>query len=114
MNITISVSGLDAINAQLANLLDEKLQQTDEAVQEAGINTEAGAKQLAPVDTGRFRSGYQYQNTGLYQCQVSNPVEYGPDLEWGTSKMAARPSLFPAAATAETQLQSDLKAIWKS
>jgi HK97 gp10 family phage protein len=114
VNITISVSGMDAFNSNLAQVIADKIRQTDEAVQEAGINTEAGAKQACPVDTGRLRSSIQYQNTGPAECQVGTPVEYAAFVELGTSRQSAQPYLFPAFASATTQLEDDLKAIWNS
>ena len=102
------------ISIQIDQWIAEKTRETDEAVQESGINIEAGAKQRAAVDTGRFRSGYQYQNTGLCQCSVNNPTKYGPDLEFGTTKMAARPSLFPAVAAEAPKLEQKIIDIWNS
>jgi len=99
--------------------LAQKTQQIDEAIQGAGINTEAGAKQRAPVDTGRFRAGYAYENTGFCQCQVGNPVEYGIDLEMGHhtrsgSWVPPQPSLFPAFIEAGQELQNELSDIFSS
>jgi|SRR5882724_2994030 len=117
MSDGIEITGMNVVFSALDDWLTEKTQQTDEAVQGAGIATEAGAKQRAPVDTGRFRSGYQYTNLGSCQCQVGNSVEYGPALEFGHatrsgSHVAARPSLFPAFADATSRLQDELNTIY--
>lgn len=50
------------------------------------------------VDTGRLRSSYRaiFRPDGL-GAEVGTNVEYAPFIEFGTSRMAARPSLFPAA-----------------
>jgi HK97 gp10 family phage protein len=114
MNVGISVSGLDAFAGNMDQWLADKIQQTDDAVQGAGLDCEGGAKQRAAVKTGQFRDGYQYENLGLCQSQVSNPVIYGPFLEWGTSRQPAQPSLFPAFAEASVKLEDDLKTIWNS
>jgi len=111
---SISVSGASAINARLDAWLAEKTKRTDEAVQGAGINCQSGAKQRAPVDTGRFRAGYTYEKTGPCQCRVYNTVFYGIFLELGTSRMRARPSLFPAYVDARTKLLQELRDIYRS
>ncbi len=50
------------------------------------------------VDTGNLRASYRakFSGDGL-GAEVGTNVEYGPHIEFGTFKMAARPSLFPAA-----------------
>lgn len=50
------------------------------------------------VDTGRLRSSYKaiFKRNGL-GAEVGTNVEYAPFIEFGTSRMRARPSLFPAA-----------------
>ena len=117
MSDSIEITGMNVVFDALDTWLEEKTTATDEAVQGAGIATEAGAKQRAPVDTGRFRSGYQYTNLGSCRCQVGNPVSYGLALELGHatrsgSHVAARPSLFPAFADATSTLQDELNTIW--
>src|SRR5579885_967867 len=76
-SFSININGTAAINAKLDAWLAQKTQQTDNAVQGAGIDCQAGAKQRAPVDTGRFRAGYTYEKTGPCQCRVYNTVFYG-------------------------------------
>jgi HK97 gp10 family phage protein len=83
----------------------------DNAIQGAGIDTQAYAKQACPVDTGRLRSSIQYQKTGLAQCTVGTNVFYSWYVELGTYKMAARPFLFPAFQRASTNLIAELKAM---
>ena len=83
----------------------------DAAIQGAGIDTQAYAKQACPVDTGRLRSSIQYQRTALGACTVGTNVFYSWYVELGTYKMAARPFLFPAFQRASTNLIAELKAI---
>lgn len=65
---------------------------TDEAV--------AYAKSIAPVDTGELRDGIDSEvretATG-WTMVLFNAVEHAIFQEFGTSKMAAQPSLRPAA-----------------
>lgn len=101
--------GLDAIfsamDAYVANLENK----AGQAVQGAGIETQAEAKKTVHVDTGRLRSSIQYAKQGKMKCSVGTNVFYGPDQEFGTYKMAAHPFLFPAASTAGQHLIEELK-----
>lgn len=109
--MSISISGIDTVFANLDKAATTIADRTGDAIQGAGIDTEAGAKQRAPVDTGRFRAGYKYTKTSATSCTVGNPVFYGPFLEFGTTKMAPRPSLFPAYGEAKATLKEELAAI---
>lgn len=57
------------------------------------------AVRLVPVDTGRLRSSIAQalgsDGEGLYGI-VGTDVEYGPYIEFGTSRMRAQPYLRPA------------------
>lgn len=114
MNTNITVSGLDAFSSSLDTWLSEKITKTDEAVQGAGLDCEAGAKQRAPVDTGRLRASIQYQNVGPAECTVGTNVEYAGYVELGTSRQSPQPYLFPAFAESSAKLQDELKTIWNS
>jgi len=48
------------------------------------------------VDTGALRASVHAEHTGPNQYTVSDGVEYGAYLEYGTPRMAARPWLGPA------------------
>jgi hypothetical protein len=101
-----------AIQAKIASIKT----QANAAIQWAGLNCEGLAKQLARVDTGRFRAGYQYTKTSESSCTVANPVKYGPDLEFGHHTSSGTfvgpfPSLQPAFQQARKECLAELKAI---
>ena len=63
------------------------------------ITTVRHAKRNAPVDTGRLRSSITHEVGGDPEgivARVGTNVEYAPHLEYGTSRMKARPFLRPA------------------
>jgi HK97 gp10 family phage protein len=71
-------------------------------------------KRNTPVDTGRARSAYvsSQGSDGLGSfVRISNSVTYVPYLEYGTSRMAARPHFRPAIQKAPSMLASELRRI---
>lgn len=71
--------------------------QIEIALEKVGLMAERNAKIACPVDTGRLRSSISHthdKNTAY----IGTNVEYGPYVEMGTKKMAARPYLKPAIA----------------
>lgn len=98
--------------------LQQKTQEIDQAIQGAGINTEAGAKQACPVDTGRLRASIAYTPDTL-ACSVGTNVEYALPVELGHhtrsgSFVPAQPFLFPASVQAGQELLQELKDIFSS
>ena len=92
---------------EILNALGEQLGQAAIAI---GMAAESNAKQeitKSVYDTPESKSGYvrtgRLRNSITYGVDTSEPavyvgtnVEYGPFVELGTSKMAARPFLKPA------------------
>lgn len=74
------------------------------ALEEIGIEAEGHAKDIitekGAVDTGRLRNSITHQvgeTESKEPCvYVGTNVEYAPFIEFGTSRMAARPYLKPA------------------
>lgn len=91
---------LDLTNAAIAA-------QADKAIQGAGIECQALAKQSCPVDTGRLRNSILY-HPGNMECTVDTNTLYAPFVEFGTRYMAAQPYLYPAYQQAGQHLISKL------
>lgn len=115
-------TGLEKIFTVMDRHYEEQAQQIDEEAQAAGIECQALTKQACPVGTpesthkkgyigGTLRASYQYWRIGPRECKVSTRVGYGPDVEFGTKKMKARPHFFPAYQTAMRNLQDRLQAL---
>lgn len=72
----------------------------ERAANRVGQEAKAYAETIAPVDTGELREGIDYEvhqtSTG-WTIVLFNPVDHAVFQELGTSKMAAQPSLRPAA-----------------
>lgn len=107
----IQITGASSVEDAMDAALQQLLSKIDAAVQGAGIDCQAGAKQACPVDTGRLRASIQYAKTGEAACQVGTNVEYAVYVEMGTYKMAARPFLSPAFLASSRTLMEELKSL---
>lgn len=94
---------LRRVGQEVVNQLKQDLSKggTGVARKRGGVTHRASKPGAAPaVDTGALRASYQYrvftagQNSAY--CLVGTNLEYAPFLEFGTSRMAARPHLRPA------------------
>lgn len=76
-----------------------------QAMRQATLIVEAGAKRYAPVDTGRLRasitSEVRLENNAVLGVVGSNVV-YAPYMELGTGTYVGRPRYFPPPAALET------------
>jgi len=98
-NITLDDRVLKQI---LRNLPDHINDWLDGEAQEIvnDIKLSFGTSPSAPgdppgVDTGALRASIRWERGGEYERIVYDGVEYGVDLEFGLSNMAARPFITP-------------------
>ena len=115
--VAIRITGIDTVLANLEAKVAKLETAIDQAVQGAGIDTQAGAKQACAVDTGRLRSSILYQRTGLGRCTIGTSVFYSWFVEQGhytvhhKSFVAPRPFLFPAFQKAGQGLINELRSL---
>lgn len=97
----VSVEGLDELNRIAFDLGRAGLRAAGEAakaVQKTAHDIAGTAQALAPVDTGALRSSIGVDSSASGLTAVIGPtVSYGPFLEYGTSRMAPRAFMGPAA-----------------
>lgn len=86
---------LRAAPARLGPAIDESVVCTAQAVQ-------ASAQAAAPVRTGYLRSSITTEHPAPGTAIVGPRAHYGGYVELGTSRMAARPYLFPAGRAAQS------------
>lgn len=120
IRLTLRVRNASAIVANFY-AADERAQRAiRRVVKTHGKLTKELAQFLCPVDTGFMRAhlrtifsndGYSYQTGWLEEefTKAGLPF-YPPFQEFGTSKMAAQPCLFPADAHVRPQFTVDLRA----
>lgn len=78
-----------------------------------GVVHQASAPGQYPAsDTGRLAGSVRMElpSRGNIVGRVGTAVAYGPMLEFGTSRMAARPWLFPSFEKAKIGVERELKA----
>lgn len=75
-------------------------------------HTASAPGQYPATDTGRLLGSVRMElpGTGRMVGRVGTAVEYGPYLEFGTSRMAARPWLLPSFERAKQGVERELRA----
>ena len=137
-NFSINIEGLDEMKELFKQAKDEVKREVSQAVARSTLSVhsravkriqngpasgivyelyeprrthQASAPGEPPMsDTGRLASSMQFEIDGL-TGYVFTPVEYGPYLEFGTSRMAARPFLFPSVEEERPVFMKALKEI---
>lgn len=75
-------------------------------VSKTGKLHQASAPGEAPaIDTANLVNSIQHEQVGRRDARTFTNTEYGPPLEFGTAKMAARPFMIPAALKSVDYLQ---------
>ena len=67
----------------------------DKATRIAAFTIERTAKEDCPVDTGATRNSIEAREAGQLAWTIGPTTEYAPHLEFGTSRMRARPFMIP-------------------
>lgn len=92
--------GVLEVRANNAKLIEESMNDAIiVALEKIGLLAEGYAKQLCPVDTGRLRNSITHViDNGEKAVYIGTNVEYGKNVEFGTSRQKAQPFLRPAAS----------------
>ena len=72
-------------------------------------HTASAPGQYPATDTGRLASSVKMVMQGPMAYVVGTNVAYGPMLEFGTAKMAARPWLLPSFERAKVGIEQELR-----
>ncbi len=95
---------------QVKELSDEAVAR---ALEQCGALWESGAKQMAPVDTGRLRNSIEHHSEGTDTVVVETDVEYAIYQEMGTRYQSGTPFMKPSGEsnidTFKTVIENELK-----
>lgn len=117
----ITVSKVVIDKSKLTNLIQRSPQKAIDLLDAMALDGEAYWKRsftVSPsspgeppgVDTGALRASIHVENTGTYSRAIAAGVDYAVYLEFGTERMAARPSAMPTAV----YLQKNVMGYWKN
>lgn len=111
--ITVEIKGIKELQSKFS-LLDKDIQRIlSNAVSQGAAVVERSAKQKVRVDTGRLRNSIRemkkVESPGRSESQVGTDVEYGPDNEFGTARMAAQPYLRPAVDENQEEIKAAIE-----
>ena len=112
------VRGVDELNDTLKGLaVKASGQQLKTAVHAGGVVIETPAKAKAPVRKGNLRRSIHTESkaTGAHSAEsrTGTNVEYGPHVEFGTSRQRAQPYLRPAYDENKGQALGEIAAALK-
>ncbi|MEK6479608.1 HK97-gp10 family putative phage morphogenesis protein [Catalinimonas sp. 4WD22] len=115
VKIYISKTHLRDFSRKIDKANSHVKEQVKKEFQMATLEVETKAKQRVPVDTGRLRSSIQsdFSNIGKFLTRVFTNVEYSKWIEFGSSRMKAKPFLNPAFQEVKAKLINNLKRIFK-
>src|SRR5690625_715326 len=108
----VEFEGMDEFMQQLERLGNDVDKHTDEALINAGKLLQKEVKKRVPVDTGKLRdnimlSEVKDKTIDVYVDQ-QGPAYYGVFLEEGTSKMRARPFMYPAFHNSQFRIRREI------
>ena len=97
--IRIQISGIPQLSEKLRTKTEEVKKLLFKNVEQGSINIQDGAKGVVPVRTGRLKRSIinKVTQSGMKTEGVIHPnTEYESYVEFGTSRMRARPYMTPS------------------
>ena len=97
--------------SKIPQTIDRTHKELSALVQNLARRVEAGAKLRAPVKTGNLRRLIQVQMEGDLSAIVFSAAEYSIHVEFGTTRMRARPFLLPALEEVARSIGGEVKQV---
>src|SRR5690606_14793221 len=110
-DITLRVRGSAELRRALERLRGAERRRAQQDGLEAGARVvETYAKLAAPVDTGTLRDSIMLDEVTPERAILGPHVDYAEHVEFGTSRMAARPFMRPAVDEHEREIVDAIEA----
>lgn len=106
-NLSVEVVTLFDRTAEVAAEMERRVEQLSE---QSAERVASRASEIAPRRTGEEAGDFEVEGTGT-ERHVTNKAPYFPYVELGTRKMAAEPSLHPAAVEEAPHFAEDLRKV---
>ena len=106
--MSIDVSGIDDIIANLNALMQQFENDVDQIVQDASIECREEAQSVVQVDTGFCRDHIIDEHEHL-QSSTTSQAPYSEPLEYGTRRSRPYPFMMPSFAIASQNMQDKLQ-----
>jgi HK97 gp10 family phage protein len=107
----VQVTGLEQLKNFLSVLPARVKESTDNIMSVAAAMTEQESKRIVPVRTGTLQRSIRSKKTKQCEWFVGSDIFYAGFVEYGTSRMHARPYLRPAWWLVEPRLRAALLGI---
>lgn len=103
---------LEALVSRLEALAENADRAAQEGVMAMACAACEEAKRLAPVATGELRGSISVVGIDSMQAAVVANAPHAAAVEYGSSRMAARPFMLPAAESQRGRLALELRAVF--
>lgn len=111
------IEGKKQLEEKLNKINKTATNEIEQALLNGALMVERDAKKNAPVDTGRLRQSITHQHKDFGSknpyVEVGTNIQYGSSVEFGTSKQAAQPFLFPAYNSNKSKILKELANAFK-
>lgn len=126
----------DLLKRTMQRMVRQMPQVADALVRKVAFDVVADVAERVPVDTGRYRAGWRvslgvlssggdgdtvsvFEEAGTLRIEVTNPVEYGPFIEYGTASRPPGNHLALALEAVRGQFpvhlaEEEIRAVWEA
>jgi len=107
-----TVEGQKELAAKLKKISQTATNDIEQALLNSALIVERDAKTKVPVDTGRLRGSISHKDENFGSdnpaVTVGTSVDYAKHVEFGTSRQAAKPYLYPALIENKSKILKEL------
>ena len=118
MKVRVDVIGVPELIKSMKEKQDRLKMELPQSVKDAVIflhgqvklSIAQGINAPVTVDTGRFLNSVDFETTGTNEAKIFTDLEYAKFLEYGTSKMEARPHFKNTTFVNQVKIKEDFNA----